>query len=56
MTGNKRALDQLILKVRETGDGETANVLQELTVRYEYDSLLRSLEEASQPSIGTILR
>jgi signal transduction histidine kinase/DNA-binding NarL/FixJ family response regulator len=47
VTGNRRALDQLILRVHETGDGETANVLRELTIRYEYDSLLRSLEEAS---------
>jgi CheY-like chemotaxis protein len=48
VSGNKRALDQLILRVRETGDGETAHVFQELTIGYEYDSLLRSLEEASQ--------
>jgi PAS domain S-box-containing protein len=48
VSGNKRALDQLILRVRETGDGETAHVFQKLTVRYEYDSLLQSLEEASR--------
>jgi PAS domain S-box-containing protein len=48
VSGNKKALDQLILRVRETGDGESAHVFQELTIRYEYDSLLRSLDEASQ--------
>ncbi len=43
--GNKRLLDKLILKVRETED-TTAHDLQELADKYEYDTLTRLLEEA----------
>jgi CheY-like chemotaxis protein len=46
LTGNKRRLDALILKVPETGDTEIAHALQELADQYEYDSLARMLEEA----------
>jgi CheY-like chemotaxis protein len=46
LQGNKRLLDQLILKVRETEDIESAHALQELADNYEYDALTRSLEEA----------
>jgi signal transduction histidine kinase/DNA-binding NarL/FixJ family response regulator len=46
LSGNKRLLDKLILKVPETGDAESARALQELADRYEYDALTRMLEEA----------
>jgi PAS domain S-box-containing protein len=46
LTGNKKRLDALILKVPETGDDETARALQALADKYEYDSLSRMLEEA----------
>jgi CheY-like chemotaxis protein len=46
MAGNKKLLDKLILKVPENGDTESANALQELADRYEYDALTRLLEEA----------
>jgi len=45
-TGNKRLLDQLILKVPEAGDVESARALQELADGYEYEALTRLLEEA----------
>jgi signal transduction histidine kinase/CheY-like chemotaxis protein len=47
--GSKRRLDQLILKVRETEDAESADALQELANKYEYDTLSRLLEEARRP-------
>jgi PAS domain S-box-containing protein len=46
LSGNKRLLDKLILKVPETGNAESAHALQELADRYEYDALTRLLEEA----------
>jgi hypothetical protein len=44
---NKRRLDEVILKVGETGDAGSAQALQELADRYDYDALTRLLEEAS---------
>jgi CheY-like chemotaxis protein len=46
LNGNKRLLDKLILKVRESEDAAPANVLQELADKYDYDTLMRLLEEA----------
>jgi CheY-like chemotaxis protein len=46
--GNKRLLDRLILRVSETGDAQTAQVLKELADKYEYDTLTRLLEEAAR--------
>src|SRR6202008_2930383 len=43
-TGNKNLLDKQILKVRETGDAESASALQDLADNYEYDALTRLLE------------
>jgi len=45
-TGNKRLLDQLLLKVPEAGDAESARALQDLADKYEYEALTRLLEEA----------
>ena len=42
--GNKRLLDKVILKVRET-DTESEHALQGLADKYEYDALTRLLEE-----------
>jgi PAS domain S-box-containing protein len=44
LTGNKKRLDQLILKVTETGAAESARALQQLADKYEYDGLTRLLE------------
>jgi CheY-like chemotaxis protein len=44
-SGNKRELDKLILKVHET-TGKTAQALQDLADKYEYDTLTELLEEA----------
>ena len=44
--GNKRLLDNLILKVREAEGEGLANALQELADKYEYDALTRLLEDA----------
>jgi PAS domain S-box-containing protein len=49
LIGNKKLLDQLILKVHEAGDTESAHALQELADRYEYEALTRFLEEACRP-------
>lgn len=46
LNGNKRLLDQLILKVGENGGRGSAQALQELADNYEYDALTRLLEEA----------
>jgi len=46
LSGNKRLLDQLILKVRDTEGAGSADALQELADKYEYDTLTRLLEEA----------
>ena len=45
-SGNKRLLDKLIAKVRESEDAAFANSLQKLADRYEYDALSQSLEDA----------
>jgi hypothetical protein len=42
----------LIIKVREAGDAESAKVFQELAGKYEYDALIRLLEEASRCAGG----
>jgi PAS domain S-box-containing protein len=44
LSGNKRLLDELILKVRETDDNGSAHALQELADNYEYDALTGVLE------------
>jgi CheY-like chemotaxis protein len=49
LSGNKRLLDKLILRVRETEDVASAQALQELADKYEYDALTRLLEEACRP-------
>jgi two-component system sensor histidine kinase/response regulator len=46
LSGNKRLMDKLIVKVREMDDAASANGLQELADKYEYDALTRLLEEA----------
>jgi PAS domain S-box-containing protein len=43
--GNKRLLDKLILQVRESAAAASANALQELADRYDYDTLTGLLEE-----------
>jgi PAS domain S-box-containing protein len=48
MTGNKRSLDKLILRIPEAGDAESARALKELADKYQYDALTRLLEEACQ--------
>jgi len=48
LSGNKRRLDKLILKLRETEESGLAQALQELADKYEYDTLLQLLEEACQ--------
>ena len=45
-SGNKILLDTLILKVRETEDAGSAQVLQKLADNYEYEALTRLLTEA----------
>jgi CheY-like chemotaxis protein len=44
--GKRKLLDALILKVREAGNSEAADALKELASKFEYDALLRFLEEA----------
>jgi len=46
LAGNKKLLDDLILKIPETGNVESAHSLQELADKYEYDALNQLLEEA----------
>ena len=50
LNGDKARLDKLILKVREAEDAGSANALQELADKYEYDALTRLLEEARRTS------
>jgi CheY-like chemotaxis protein len=50
LNGDKARLDKLILKVREAEDPGSANALQELADKYEYDALTRLLEEARRTS------
>ena len=45
LNGNKKDLDRLIVQVLETGDTATAQGLQDLADRYEYDALTQLLEE-----------
>ena len=45
--GNKRLMDQLISKVRNSGGSASATALQKLADNYEYDSLLKLLERVS---------
>jgi CheY-like chemotaxis protein len=47
LNGNKRLLDELILKVGETDEAGCAPALQQLADKYEYDTLTRLLDEAS---------
>jgi signal transduction histidine kinase/CheY-like chemotaxis protein len=42
--GDKNRLDELVGMVRETGDGESADGIQGLADRYEYDTLTELLE------------
>jgi PAS domain S-box-containing protein len=49
LSGNKRLLDQLILKVGEATDADSARALQELADKYEYDALTQLLEEVCRP-------
>jgi CheY-like chemotaxis protein len=44
--GNKKRLDELILRVPESGDNDVAHSLKLLADNYEYDALTRLLEEA----------
>jgi PAS domain S-box-containing protein len=44
--GNVRRLNELIGNVRQTADAGSANTLQELADKYEYDALTQLLEEA----------
>jgi len=45
-TGNKELLDELILQVRDTADSDSADALQALADKYDYDALARLLEPA----------
>jgi DNA-binding response OmpR family regulator len=45
VTGKKKLLDRLIVQVGESDDG-SAQALQALADKYEYDALTRLLEEA----------
>jgi CheY-like chemotaxis protein len=45
-SGSKRLLDSLIIKAREQEGAGSADVLQDLADKYEYDALTRLLEEA----------
>jgi CheY-like chemotaxis protein len=46
MSGNMKRLSELILQVRDTGDAGSAQALQELADKYEYDTLTQMLEGA----------
>ncbi len=45
--GNKKLLDQLILQVRDSEAAASANALQSLANRYDYDGLTNLLKDAS---------
>jgi PAS domain S-box-containing protein len=51
--GNKRQIDAIILKVRATHDASLANALQDRANRYEYDMLMRILEERVAKDSGS---
>jgi CheY-like chemotaxis protein len=46
LSGNRKILNKLILSIRETEDPDSAQALQELVDRYEYDTLTQLLEAA----------
>jgi DNA-binding response OmpR family regulator len=46
LSGNKKLLDRLIVKVRQIDDAASADALQQLANGYEYDTLTGLLEEA----------
>jgi PAS domain S-box-containing protein len=46
LNGDKRLLDKLICKVRDTADAESGKALQQLADEYKYDALTRLLDEA----------
>jgi CheY-like chemotaxis protein len=46
LAGDKSRLDDLILKVREAGHADSADTLQHLADRYEYETLTSLLQEA----------
>lgn len=46
LAGNKKLLDDLIVKVREVAGAKAAGGLQELADKYDYDALTQLLEEA----------
>jgi hypothetical protein len=45
LTGNKNLMDNLILKVGQTGQAGSAQALQKLADHYEYDALIQLLEK-----------
>jgi hypothetical protein len=49
LNGSKKSLEMLIEKLRETDDAGSAQGLQELADKYEYDALTRLLKEACPP-------
>jgi len=49
LSGNKKLLDQLILKVQESGSAESAHALQDLADNYDYDALTQLLEAVCRP-------
>jgi len=48
LNGNKRLMNQLILRVGATDDEGCAHALQALVDKYEYDALIQLLDEASR--------
>jgi signal transduction histidine kinase/CheY-like chemotaxis protein len=46
LDGNKRLLDQMIVKVRDNEDAGAAHALQDLADKYDYEALTRLLEQA----------
>jgi hypothetical protein len=48
LSGNKRLLDKLILKLGATEGAGCAHALGELADKYEYDALTRLLDEAGR--------
>jgi len=50
--GDKKLLNQLILRVREIGNVEVADTLHEFAAKYDYDALMQLLEEGgSTPAV-----
>jgi signal transduction histidine kinase/DNA-binding response OmpR family regulator len=50
-SGNKKRLDNLILQVRETVDAGSAQALQQLADKYDYDALTSLLEGAASAKV-----